>query len=100
MHDGDAAGACAAGAPRVRETPDTGQLNTELLGDLAQGSMLDEGGAKGLVLAMEGLGGFEEEAAVVDVIHARGSAMRVDCGRMPGPMVGRQPTASKGSDRV
>ena len=72
----------------------------ELLGDLAQGSMLDEDGAEGLVLAMEGLGGFEEAAAVVHVIHARGSAMRVDSGRMPGPMVGRQPTASKGSDRV
>jgi hypothetical protein len=72
----------------------------ELLGDVARGSALDEDGTEGLVLAMEGLGGFEEEAAVIGVIHARGSAMRVDSGRIPGLMVGRQRTASKGSGGV
>jgi hypothetical protein len=71
-----------------------------LLGDVAQRSVLDEGGAEGLILAMEGLGGFEEETEVVGVIHARGSEMRVDSGRIPGPMVGRQRTASKRSDRA
>ncbi len=72
----------------------------ELLGDVAQGSVLDEGGAEGLVLAVERLGGFEEEAEIVGVIHARGSEMRVDSGGIPGPMVGRGRTVSKGSDRA
>jgi hypothetical protein len=72
----------------------------ELLGDVAQGSVLDEGGAEGLVLAMERLGGFEEEAEGVGVIHARGSEMRVDSERISGPMVERPCTASKESDRA
>ena len=61
--------------------------------------MLDEGGAKGLVLAVERLGGFEEEAEVVGVIHARGSEMRADFEGIPGLMVGLGRAASKGSDR-
>ena len=62
--------------------------------------MLDEGGAEGLVLAMERLGGFEEEAEVVGVIHARGSEMGVNFEGIPGLMVGLGRAASKGSDRA
>jgi hypothetical protein len=90
----------AAGAEVADQGADRVVGIAELLGDVAQGSVLDEGGAEGLILAVEGLGGFEEEAEVVGVIHARGSEMRVDCGRIPGLMVGLGRAASKGSGRA
>ena len=90
----------AAGAEVADQGPERVVGIAELLGDVAQGPWLDEGGAEGLVLAVERLGGFEEEAEEVGVIHARVSEMRVDCGRIPGPMVGLGCAASKGSDRA
>ena len=50
---------------------------TELLGGLLHRPLLHEDGAKGLVLAMERVGGFEEEGAVGSALHDLAS---VRCG--------------------
>ena len=50
---------------------------TELLGGLLHRPLLHENGAKGLVLAMERVGGFEEEGAVGSALHDLAS---VRCG--------------------
>jgi hypothetical protein len=49
----------------------------ELLGGLLHRPLLHEDGTKGLVLAMERVGGFEEEGAVGSALHDRTS---VKCG--------------------
>ncbi len=62
--------------------------------------MLAEGGVAGLVVAVERLGGFEEEAEVVGVIHARGCEMGVDFEGIPGLLGGLGRAASTRLDRV
>ena len=59
----------------------------ELVGDIAQGAVLTKDATEGLVWAVEGLGGFPEEAEAVGVIHARSSERRVDSRRVAGLMV-------------
>lgn len=49
-------------AETVHETSKTARSVAKMLGDLDGGAMFDKIGAKGLILALSGTGGFKEES--------------------------------------
>ena len=66
---GGSATAAAIGSEAADHRPECGDLVAEPRGDRFDRLALHEHGAEGLVLAVEGLLGLEEELAVVAPIH-------------------------------
>jgi hypothetical protein len=56
-----------------------------LLGDLLQGTPLDEISAERFIAAVERVGGFEEEAQAACIVHDLVPRMSVDFREVPGP---------------
>ena len=65
--------ASAIGPEAADHRPERGELVAEARGDRFERLALDEHGAEGLILAVEGLLGLEEELAVAARLHDAGS---------------------------
>jgi hypothetical protein len=70
---GGSVAASASGPESADHRPEGGELVAEARGDRFERLALDEHGAEGLVLAVEGLLRLEEELAVAAPLHDAGS---------------------------